>query len=175
MEVDMKDSIGPSNWLRSVPAATRDLLAGRTRCSPSGLGRPLTMSDGRTYVPFRHTRKTESAWSTTAPPAVLEPRFRLPFFAPRRRRLHALFRVVCIVTTPFFVGLPGFRSKLWMVDPESGDFAGLYEWDDAPTARAYAEGLSKVLRLLSVRGSVSYELRTGCTVDEYLDRERPAA
>lgn len=171
----MKDPIGPSDWLRSVPAATRDLLARRTRCSPSGLGRPLTMSDGRTYVPFRHTRKTESAWSTTAPPAVLEPRFRLPFFAPRRRRLHALFRVVCIVTTPFFVGLPGFRSKLWMVDPESGDFAGLYEWDDAPTARAYAEGLSKVLRLLSVRGSVSYELRTGCTVDEYLDRERPAA
>ena len=82
---------------------------------------------------------------------------------------------MCIVTTPFFVGLPGFRSKLWMVDPETGDFAGLYEWDDAPTARAYAEGLSKVLRLLSVRGSVSYELRTGCSVDEYLDGERRAA
>jgi hypothetical protein len=58
-----------------------------------------------------------------------------------------------------------------MVDPDSGDFAGLYEWDDAPTALAYAEGLSKVLRLLSVRGSVSYELRAGCTVDEYLDHD----
>src|SRR6476620_11555869 len=167
----MNDSIGPSDWLRSVPTAARDLLARRTHCYASRLGRPLKMSDGRTYVPFRHTRKTASTWSTSAPPAVLQPRFRLPFFAPRRRWLHALFRVVCIVTTPFFVGLPGFRSKLWMVDPDSGDFAGLYEWDDAPTARAYAEGLSKVLRLLSVRGSVSYELRSGCTVDEYLDHD----
>jgi hypothetical protein len=175
LEAHVKDSIGPSVWLRSVPAAVRDLMSRRTRCYRSGLGRPLTMSDGRIYVPFRHTRKTESSWSTSSAPAVLQPRFRLPFFSPRRRRLHALFRVVCIVTTPFFVGLRGFRSKLWMVDPDTGEFAGLYEWDDAPTARAYAEGLSKVLRLLSVRGSVSYELRASCTVDEYLDREHRAA
>jgi len=78
--------------------------------------------------------------------------------------------VVCIVTTPFFVGLPGFRSKLWMVDPATGDFAGLYEWDDATTARAYAEGLSRVLRLLSAPGSVGYELVEGTTVAEYLSR-----
>ena len=171
----MKDSIGPSDWLRSVPAAVGDLITRRTRCYDSCLGRPLTMSDGRTYVPFRHTRKTESSWSRSGTPAVLQPRFRLPFFAPHRRRLHSLFRVVCIVTTPCFVGVRGFRSKLWMVDPETGDFAGLYEWDDAPTAPAYGEGLSKVLRLLSVRGSVSYELQPGCTVDGYLDRERRAA
>ncbi len=50
------------------------------------------------------------------PPAVLQPRFHLGILTPRRRRLHALFRVVCIVTTPFFVGIRGFRSKLWMVD-----------------------------------------------------------
>jgi hypothetical protein len=76
--------------------------------------------------------------------------------------------VVCIVTTPFFVGLPGFRSKLWMVDPATGDFAGLYEWDDRATAHAYAEGLAKVLRLLSSAGSVSYELTEGVDLDDYL-------
>jgi hypothetical protein len=75
---------------------------------------------------------------------------------------------VCIVTTPFFVGVRGFRSKLWMVDPATGDFAGLYEWDDAVSARAYAERLARVLRALSAPGSVSYELVEGLTVEDYL-------
>ena len=57
-----------------------------------------------------------------------------------------------------------------MVEPATCDFAGLYEWDDAARARAYAEGLSRVLRLLSAPGSVSYELVEGTTVAEYLSR-----
>jgi hypothetical protein len=166
----MTDSIGPLDWLRSFPVAARDLVTGRTHCVQSRLGTVLLMDDRRTYVPFRHTRKAEPLWSTASTPAVLHPRFALPGFSPHRHWLHALFRVVCIVTTPFFVGLPGFRSKLWMVDPGTGDFAGLYEWDDAATAVAYAEGLSKVLRLLSVRGSVSYEVTPGVTVDEHLEQ-----
>lgn len=161
-------TIGPVEWLRSVPAAIADLLTGRTHCHPDHLGRPLRMSDGRTYVPFRNTRKDEAAWSTDHPPVTLQPRFHLEVLRPGRRRLHSLFRVVCIVTTPFFVGLRGFRSKLWMVDPVTGDFAGLYEWDDLATAQAYAEGLAKVLRLLSTPGSVSYELTERVDLDDYL-------
>jgi hypothetical protein len=171
-EVAMIDPVGPIDWLRSFPTAARDLATGRTHCVRDRVGAELTMADGRRYVPFRHTRKVESCWSGGSPPAVLLPRFRLPGFDPRRRWLHALFRVVCIVTTPFFVGLPGFRSKLWMVDPGTGDFAGLYEWDDAATATAYAEGLSRVLRLLSVPGSVTYDVTAATTVDDYLARGR---
>jgi len=76
---------------------------------------------------------------------------------------------VCIVTTPVFVGLAGFRSKLWMVDVTTGDLADVYEWDTAAQARAYAEGLARTLRLLSVPGSVSYELTPGSTVEGYLE------
>lgn len=168
-------SIGPWAWVRSLPAAIRDLCTRRTRCCSALVGETLRMSDGRTYIVFRHTRKTATHWAASYQPAVLQPRFHLRCMGPRRHRLHALFRVVCIVTTPFFVGIRGFRSKLWMVDPDTGDFAGLYEWDDAPTAEAYAEGLSKVLRLLSVPGSVRYELQPNCTVDEYLREPRRAA
>jgi hypothetical protein len=156
-------------WIASIPAAVRDLATGRTRCTDALLGQPLTMSDGRTYVPFRHTRKRSSVPPAAAgAPAVLQPRFHLAVLPARRHRLHALFRVVCIVTTPFFVGLPGFRSKLWMVDPATGDFAGLYEWDDVAGAHAYAEGLASVLRVLSTRGSVTYEVVPDLTVPDYL-------
>lgn len=169
-----RPSMGPAAWVRSIPVAFRDLVSGATRCHRDLVGVELRMSDGRTYVPFRHTRRSEERWSHDHPPAVIQPRFHLEPLPPRWRRLHSLFRVVCIVTTPFFVGLPGFRSKLWMVDPATGDFAGLYEWDDAVTARAYAEGLSRVLRLLSAPGSVGYELVEGTTVAEYLSSNNPA-
>jgi hypothetical protein len=167
-------SMGPAAWVRSIPAAARDLFTGATRCHRELVGVELRMSDSRTYVPFRHTRRSETRWSHERPPAVIQPRFHLEPLPPHWRRLHALFRVVCIITTPFFVGLPGFRSKLWMVDPATGDFAGLYEWDDAATARAYAEGLSHILRILSAPGSVSYELVEGMTVAEYLSRSAPS-
>jgi hypothetical protein len=132
------------------------------------------MSDGRRYRVFRETVKRRQLWVRQQPPAVLQPRFHLRFMGPERKLLHALFRHVCIVTTPFFAGLPGFRCKLWMVDPATGDFAGLYEWDDAATARAYGEGLAKVLRLVAVPGSVSYELRANTTVSEYLGEQETA-
>ena len=86
----------------------------------------------------------------------------------RHRLRHLVFRRACIVTTPLFAGISGFRSKLWMVDPVTGDFAGLYEWDDAPSAQAYGEGLCRVLRLVSVPGTVSHELVPASTVDDYL-------
>ena len=110
------------------------------------------MSDGRTYVPFRETT-VETPRPATAVPTVLQPRFRLRGVGRRPDGLrHRLFRRCCIVTTPFFVGVGGFRSKLWMYDPATGDYAGLYDWDDPRRARAYAEGLGAVLRIVSVPG-----------------------
>lgn len=168
-------TIGLTGWVRSVPAAARLLVSGRIRLRHEHVGVPLTMSDGRTYTPFRETVRDPATWAQSGRPAVLQPRFRLRGMDARHRWRHALFRRVCIVTTPFFVGIRGFRSKLWMVDPTTGDFAGLYEWDDADGARAYAEGLGRVLRALSVPGSVDYELVADTTVDEYLGRHEPSA
>src|SRR3954464_13218974 len=114
-DTSTEERVGPMRWIRSVPTAARHLLIRQTHCTPDLLGLSLSMSDGRHYTPFRHTRRNEEEWSKREPPAVLQPRFHLTVLSARPRRLHALFRVVCIVTTPFFVGLRGFRSKLWMV------------------------------------------------------------
>jgi hypothetical protein len=163
-------TIGPGRWVRSFPRAVRDLGAGTTRCSSALVGSSIRLPDGQVFDVFRHTRKAVAAWGADGGAAVLVPRFHLEVLRPRRRRLHALFRVVCIVTTPFFVGLDGFRSKLWMVDPETGDFAGVYEWDDEATARAYADGLSRILRAISTPGSVSYEVVPYATLGDFLER-----
>jgi hypothetical protein len=162
--------------LRSAPGAIRGILRGDVRQRTEFVGRVLTMSDGRTYVPFRQTVKDPVWWRTdAAAPAVLQARFHLRGMGPRRTVLHALFRRVSIVTTPFFVALPGFRSKLWMVDEATGDYAGLYEWDDSDTAESYARGLLPVLRLTSEPGSVDTELVCDTTVRSYLTEAAAAA
>jgi hypothetical protein len=167
-------AIGVTAWMRSLPAAAASIVGGSIRHRSALIGKPLRMSDGRFFVPFRETVKDPSTWRRDRQPAVLEPRFHLRGMGSRRRILHAIFRRVCIVTTPFFVGIEGFRTKLWMTDLSTGDYAALYEWDSAEQAAAYAEGLAKVLRLFATRESVACRLVPDCTVDAYLD-ERAAA
>jgi hypothetical protein len=159
--------IGPAAWARSFPRAVGLLLRRRIRLRTARLGRPLTMSDGQVYVPFRDTVATGPRRADVAP-AVLQPRFRLRGVGRPGSARHRLFWRVCILTTPFFVGLDGFRSKLWMYEPATGAYAGLYDWDDPASAAAYAKGLCRVLRPLSVPGSVSYELIEDLDVDAYL-------
>ena len=171
---DRRSPVGRAAWARSVPRAVSLLLHRRIRLRQGRVGQPLTVSDGHTFVPFRETvaigpRRTDVA------PAVLQPRFRLRGMGRPGSLRHRLFWRVCIVTIPFFVGLDGFRSKLWMHDPATGDYAGLYDWDDPIAADSYAQGLCRVLRLLSVPGSVSYELAENLDVDGYLRRHGPAA
>lgn len=169
------ERLGPVAWVRSFPTATRLLLGQKVRLRHDHVGVRLTMSDGRTYVPFRETT-VETPRPDTAVPTVLQPRFRLRGVGRRPDGLrHRLFRRCCIVTTPFFVGVGGFRSKLWMYDPSTGDDAGVYDWDDPRRARAYAEGLGAVLRIVSVPGTVSYELVAGEDVATYLAATSPLA
>jgi hypothetical protein len=161
------DRLGPVVWLRSFPRAARLLLDRDIRLRRDRLGDLMSMRDGRTYVPFRETISLTPR-PASATPTVLQPRFRLRGLGRPDSLRHRLFRRICIVTTPFFVGVDGFRSKLWMYDPATGDYAGLYDWDDPASAQAYAEGLSAVLRTISVSGSVSYELTPGEDVATYL-------
>jgi len=74
---------------------------------------------------------------------------------------HRIFRSTCTVNTPLFAGFPGFVSKLWMFDSGTGVYRGLYQWDGAEQARAYAERLCQVLRLVCVSSSIDYQVTPG--------------
>jgi hypothetical protein len=67
---------------------------------------------------------------------------------------HWLFQRVCVMTTPFWCGLRGFRVKLWMVDPDTKDYAGIYDWAGRADAERYVQALVPVLRAVSVSDSV---------------------
>jgi hypothetical protein len=79
-----------------------------------------------------------------------------------------LFRWESLLNTPLFVGFPGFVSKLWMAHDSNGAYRGLYEWDGPHAAEQYARALWRVLALVSVPGSIDYQVLPGVRRDELL-------
>lgn len=151
-------------FVRSAAATGRLAAAGRLASPRAHIGRRLSFADGTTSFVFRET--TVHA-SPPAAPAVLVVQFRLRLVGTTPV-WHTVFRRECVLHTPLFAGFPGFRSKLWLSDTDTGVYRGLYEWDDADLAGDYAETLSRLLRAVSVDGSVRYHAIPGLRRDAVL-------
>ena len=140
--------------------ATRALRLRRDR-----LGRAYAIDQGGTYQIFRETV------SAATPPdncVVLVVGFRLRGIKAWPLP-HWLFQRVCLLTTPFWSGFPGFRVKLWMVDPTTKAYLGIYDWAGADRARTYVTALTRVLRPLSTPGSVFARLYPDQALEPFLD------
>jgi hypothetical protein len=122
------------------------------------------IDQGDTYEVFRDTIADDGVEGERC---VLVVAFRLRFigsFPP----MHWLFQRVCLLTTPFWSGFRGFRVKLWMVDPETKSYLGIYDWAGADNARTYVEALVRVLRPISTANSVWYEIVPNQEFESYL-------
>ena len=128
------------------------------------LGKRYRTDRGGVYAVFRETIGDDGAAGS---PAVLVVGFRLKMIGSIPLA-HWLFQRVCLLTTPFWSGFRGFRVKLWMVDRESKNYLGIYQWAGEVNARTYAEALCRVLRALSTRDSVWYDLEPEQALDPYL-------
>jgi hypothetical protein len=134
------------------------------RRPPERLGQSFRVDDGRSYRIFRET--VSDAAPATAP-VVLVVGFQLrairAFALP-----HWIFQRCCLLTTPFWSGLPGFSVKLWMVDPETKRYLGIYDWRGVDTAQRYVSALVRVLGPLSTDDSVWFQLIPNQPLDPYL-------
>lgn len=148
---------------RSV--ATTAVLALRKRLNRprQHLGRRLRFADGTTATVYRETAVARAA---PADPAVLVVRFRLR--GVRGAGAHAAFRAESLLNTPLFVGFRGFVSKLWLAHDANDVYRGLYEWDGPGLAESYARALWRVLALVSVPGSIAYQVLPGIRRDDVL-------
>ncbi|HEX8970623.1 hypothetical protein [Oryzihumus sp.] len=135
----------------------------RVHQPPDLVGRRLHFADGTSAVVYRETRLERRA---PAQPAVLVVGFRLRLV---RGRGHAVVGPASELTTPLFIGFPGFASKLWLGHDGHGRYRGVYEWDGAAPAEAYARALWRLLALVSVPGSVGYHVLPDVARDVALD------
>jgi hypothetical protein len=142
---------------------TAVLLARRRVHQPRvHVGQRLHFADGTTARVYRETVVDRPP---TADPSVLVVSFRLRSVHGRG---HTWFRVESLLNTPLFVGFPGFVSKLWLAHDDREVYRGLYEWDGPALARSYVRALWRVLALVSVTGSIHYEVLPGLRRDELL-------
>jgi hypothetical protein len=163
---------GPAGaFARSAVATGRLLATGRLALPRTYVDRRLGFADGTTSFVFRETAIRDG---DPRDPAVLVVQFRLRAIG-RSRLLHALFRRECILHTPLFAGFPGFRSKLWISDTDTGVYRGLYDWDGAGRAVDYADTLARLLALFSIHGSVRYHVVPGLRREQFLRRPDLAA
>jgi hypothetical protein len=50
------------------------------------------------------------------------------------------FREACGAHAPTFANLPGLLAKIWLRDPETNTYGGLYLWDDQEPYERYIKG-----------------------------------
>jgi hypothetical protein len=141
----------------------------RLHLSNDHVGEMLHFADGTTSWVYRETVVDRPP---TADPAALVVGFRLRAV---RGRGHALFRPLSLLNTPLFVGFPGFVSKLSMAHDSHGVYRGVYEWDGPALAEDYARALWRVLALVSVPGTIHYQIVSGLHRDELLNEPRLGA
>jgi Polyketide cyclase / dehydrase and lipid transport len=141
-------------------------LAARHRLVSPGehVGTWLSFRDGTSSRVFR---ETALGGVRTREPVLLVIQFRLAALGSSRL-LHAAFRRECVLHTPLFAGFPGFRSKLWLDDVRTGVYRGVYEWDGADLARAYARRMLGLLAPFATRGTARSHVVERLRRDDFL-------
>lgn len=137
------------------------LVTGRLLFPSNRVGETYKMEDGKDFVVFRHAiAKTKSRGQS---PAVFKVRFLLVNMTPKQNKLFSLLPI------PFFIGLPGFRTKFWMIDEKEGYFQGLYEWDSFLDAQNYSQSFAmKFMKKRSVHGTANFEILADKRVEDYI-------
>ena len=129
------------------------LIQGRLHFPGKRIGEVLAMEDGPEFTIFRQAIVDPSHDQPADPGAIFIVRFHVAKMSPKQNKLFSLLPI------PFFIGLPGFRSKLWMLNETNGDNQGIYEWDTFQDAQNYANSFAmKFMRKRSLPGSISHEI-----------------
>jgi hypothetical protein len=128
------------------------LLTGRLHFPRNQVGETIKL-DGEEWIIFRQAILDPRPNPTTKPGAIFRPRFHV---AGMSLQQNIRFSILPI---PFIVGLPGFRSKLWLYNKSNGDSQGLYEWDTVRDAENYRQSFAmEFMTRRSVPGSVSAQV-----------------
>jgi len=149
--------------------STLGLIARRKLAQPKDLESQIEFADGSISRVYRETTVRDLE---TTPQVMLGVRFRLRFIGSSRLG-HALFRFESLVNTLLFAAHRGFHSKLWLTDPATGYYRGIYEWEDEESAIEYAETLRIVLAPWVEPRSFAYRIVIGLSRRDFLEGRAP--
>jgi hypothetical protein len=133
--------------LAAVLRALWRLVTGRVHFVRADVGETLTMDDGAQFTVFRHV--TVEGPGTPTGAFVVR-------FTPANMTVRQNIRFSLLPMIPL-LGMRGFREKRWCVNRETGACQGIYAWQTAADAEAYAASVAmRFMTGRSLPGSVSH-------------------
>ena len=135
----------------SIVRAIYLLIQGRIHFPKDRLGE--IVDEGEDFEIFRHMTLDPGKDQPEKPGAIFKVRFQFASMSPEMN-IRTSF-----IPVPFIVAQPGFRSKMWVLGRESGEFQGIYEWDIVASAENYWTSFPmKLMKRRAVPESLSYEI-----------------
>jgi hypothetical protein len=139
------------NPFSSIVRAISLLIQGRIHFPKDRIGE--TVDEGEEFEIFRQMTLDPGSDQPEKPGAIFKVRFRFASMSPEMNKRTSLIPV------PFIAAQPGFRSKMWTLSRETGEFQGVYEWDTVASAEAYWTSFPmKLMKKRAVPESLSYEI-----------------
>ena len=86
------------------------------------VGKTIIREDGKKFRIFREIQVKAIKDQQTNPKGVFQ-----VWFSTKVKHQQTI--LLSKITLLGFLGLPGFRSKLWLINDETKEFSGIYEWD----------------------------------------------
>ena len=135
----------------SIVRAIYLLIQGRIHFPKDRLGE--IVNEGEDFEVFRHMTLDPGKDQPEKPGAIFKVRFQFASMSPEMNKRTSRIPI------PFIVAQPGFRSKMWALGRESGEFQGIYEWDTVASAENYWTSFPmKLMKRRAVPESLSYEI-----------------
>ena len=135
----------------SIVRAIYLLIQGRIHFPKDRLGK--IVNEEEEFEVFRYMTLDPDKDQPEKPGAIFKVRFR---FASMSSEMNIKTSRIPI---PFIVAQPGFRSKMWALGRETGEFQGVYEWDTVASAENYWTSFPmRLMKRRAVPESLSCEI-----------------
>ena len=117
------------------------LLLGRLRCSKQYFGNTVKMEDGQEFTIFRHITAYPLNESKTATVFIVSFKF--------AHLSHKANKIASIIPMLLITGFPGFDTKMYAVNNNTGYWQGMYQWKSKQVLEEYEK--SFVFRIMNKR------------------------
>jgi len=146
----------------------REDLAGRVDFPQDRLGTALVLEDGTRFEVYRETALRKRGDAAGDAGVVLAFGFSAPGPETGAGLRALLAEPAANVATPFFVGLTGFRRKLWLAGEKRGEFLELYEWETEADADRFVRVMRSLLGAVDLADAATFEVVEADSVDDYV-------
>ena len=124
-------------------------------------GKILQMEDGLKFKIFRHMRLRKKTSPDAA--AIFIVRFKFKKFSHRTNMKASRIPI------PLIAGFPGFRDKVWMIDPDTDYWQGVYQWENVQAIEKYKKSfVLAIMNKRALKNSISYKTIPGISIEDYL-------